>query len=147
MAQINLKEIQEIVTDQTAKCSAIGRQIALGLTTVTWALFFSGEKFTSNYLLITALFAEMLFFLLDFTQYFFMLVSYKKLYTKSVRVLDGRDDTVKDSDLEYAILCVKNETNRKGFIFFFSKYPFIVISFVSLSLYIIMKIKEANAVL
>ncbi|MDQ7815550.1 MAG: hypothetical protein RDU14_00830 [Melioribacteraceae bacterium] len=139
---MDLKEIQEIISEQSAKCSEIGRKIAFGLTAVTWAFFFSGEKFSSNFLLITALILEILYFFVDFTQYYFMLIKYRKLYINSRIVYKKRDESIKDEDLDNAVLATQSEINRNGFRFFFVKFPLILLSFVSLLLYILVEITK-----
>lgn len=142
---MDLKEIQEIISEQSAKCSAIGRQIALGLMGVTWAFFFSDKQFSSHFLLFTALFSEILYYLVDFSQYFFVLISYKRLYTNTHKILTKRDDTIKDEDLEYSVLKVKSEINKKGFRFFFVKFPMLIISFITLLLYIVLQIVKTGS--
>lgn len=138
---MDLKAIQEIITDQSAKCSEIGRKIAFGLTAITWAFFFADDKFHSNYLLIAALIIEIIYFLVDFTQYYFMLVKYKKLYTDTWFAYQNKDESVTDEILKDAIITTESGINKSGFRFFFVKFPILMLSFVLLLLYIIAEIK------
>jgi hypothetical protein len=138
---MDLKTIQEVITEQSAKCSDIGRKIGFGLTAITWAFFFSDNKFSSNFLLLTALILEILYFLVDFTQYYFMVIKYKKLYTNSWLVYQNKDESVTEEILKDAIISTQSDINKNGFRFFFVKFPFLFLSFVLLLLYILSEIK------
>lgn len=137
---MDLKTIQEVITEQSAKCSDIGRKIGFGLTAITWAFFFSDKKFSSNFLLLTALILEILYFLVDFTQYYFMVIKYKKLYTNSWLVFQNKDESITEEILRNAIISTESEINRSGFRFFFFKFPLLLFSFIFLLLYIFFEI-------
>jgi hypothetical protein len=134
------EEIRDVVTNQTGKCSTIGRQLMLGLTATTWAIFFIDKKFDFNYLLIIALISEVLYFLFDFMQYFFIALSYRSLFSKTAKIIKKRNETVTDNILSYSLSQKKDKVHDVAFIFFFVKFPFIVISFVFILIYIISKI-------
>lgn len=138
---MDLKTIQEVITEQSAKCSDIGRKIGFGLTAITWAFFFSDKKFSSNFLLLTALILEILYFLVDFTQYYFMVIKYKKLYTNSWLVYQNKDESITEEILKNTIISTQSEINKNGFRFFFVKFPMLLLSFVLLLLYIIAEIQ------
>lgn len=132
-----LKEIQEIITEQSAKCSNIGREIGFGLTAVTWAFFFSDKQFSSSFLLITALILGILYFFIDFTQYYFMLIKYKQLYINTQVAFSRKNNIIDDGVIERALLATKSEINKTGFRFFFIKFPLLLLSFIFLLIYII----------
>ncbi len=134
---MDLTRIQKIITEQSAICSEIGRKIAFGLTAVTWAFFFSDKKFSSSLLLITALILQIFYFITDFTQYFFMVVKYKKLYSNTQFIVEKKDESITDALLEKAVTATQSEINRNGFRFFFVKFIVILFSFISLIFYIL----------
>jgi hypothetical protein len=139
---VDLSKIQEIITYQSAKCSEIGRKIAFGLTAITWAFFFSDKKFSSSLLLITALVFQIFYFLADFTQYFFIVVKYKKLYYNAQFIIEKRDETISDKLLDKAMAETQSEINKNGFRFFFLKFLLIFLSFILFLIYILSEISK-----
>lgn len=137
---MDLTRIQKIITEQSAVCSEIGRKIAFGLTAVTWTFFFSDKKFSSSLFLIAALLLQIFYFIVDFTQYFFMVVKYKKLYSNTQFIVEKKDESITEALLEKAVTATQSEINRNGFRFFFVKFIVILFSFISLLLYIILEI-------
>ncbi len=137
---MDLTRIQKIITEQSAICSEIGRKIAFGLTAVTWAFFFSDKKFSSSLILISALLLQILYFIVDFTQYFFMVIKYKKLYSNTQFIVEKKDESITDALLEKAVTATQSEINRNGFRFFFIKFLLILLSFISLLLYILLEL-------
>ncbi|MBS3945533.1 MAG: hypothetical protein KGZ42_08540 [Melioribacter sp.] len=137
---MDFSRIQKIITEQSAICSEIGRKIAFGLTAVTWAFFFSDKKFSSSLILITALILQIFYFIADFTQYFFMVIKYKKLFSNTQFIVKNKDESITDALLEKAVTATQSEINRNGFRFFFVKFLLILLSFISLLLYIVLEI-------
>lgn len=136
---MDLTKIQKIITEQSAICSEIGRKIAFGLTAVTWAFFFSDKKFSSSLLLLTALILQIFYFIADFTQYFFMVVKYKKLYSNTQFIVEKKDETITDTLLEKAVTATQSEINKNGFRFFFIKFLLILLSFILVLIYILLE--------
>jgi hypothetical protein len=155
--EINFEKISDAIHENTDKCSKIGRQIMLGLIATTWAFFFIGDKFISNFWLIASLLAGIFYFLIDFTQYLFITIAFRRLFKNANLILDQKEKIeVRDkeghivekppnnnfimSKLREAVRHNQKTINNRSFLFFFIKFPFILFSFIFITAYIISKI-------
>lgn len=132
--------IQSLVTEQTGNCSKIARQIAFGLTATTWALLFIDSKLQYNLFLLLALLVEIIYFVLDFLQYFMVSFQYKKLFINANKVLSRRENNITDEILLASIQEAKRRANSLSYSFFYWKFPFIAIAFLMVLFFVVSKI-------
>ena len=69
-----------------------------------------------------------------------MVIKYKKLYSNTQFIVKNKDESITDTLLEKAVTATQSEINRNGFRFFFVKFLLILLSFISLLLYIVLEI-------
>lgn len=135
-----IEKIQALTTEQTGICSSIARQIAFGLTAATWALLFVECNFRSNTFLLLAIISEILYFILDFMQYLFLSMNYKRLFVNAEKVLNKRGKDITDKFLLSSIQLAKRKANNLSYLFFYLKFPFILVSFLMVLLFVMSKI-------
>jgi hypothetical protein len=135
-----IKKIQNMVTEQTGNCSKIARQIAFGLTAATWALLFIEDSLHYNIFLLLALLSEIVYFILDFMQYFLLSFNYKGLFINIKKVLSKRGGDISDEILQTSIQEAQKKANNQSYLFFYLKFPFIALAFIMVLVFVLTKI-------